>query len=248
MGIQDIPYEDDAVMRVLGAEAERELGVTLWGEIAEGLTMPSEQMPPEDASRATRRLLERMGKRAEVGRIQRILAKVAHGLTPGDFAWAREEFLQCGNIDTFAAAVQAQIIGEIENSLSGDRLFFGQPVDEAVVDFIKSDPYIFYGTRVGADIYATVFPFDPILYLRETDPRKKRYHACHCHYARESILQEEGPVSSCLCYCSLGHTKVFWEAALDTALEGEVLESALGGALRCRFVIHLPDEILRHYT
>lgn len=50
-----------------------------------------------------------------------------------------------------------------------------------------------------------------------------------------------------MCYCSLGHTKVFWEAALNTTLEGEVLASALAGDLCCRFVIHLPGDIMERY-
>jgi len=51
-----------------------------------------------------------------------------------------------------------------------------------------------------------------------------------------------------MCYCSLGHTKVFWEAALDTKLEGDVMHSALGGDLLCQFAIYLPDEIMEKYV
>lgn len=72
--------------------------------------------------------------------------------------------------------------------------------------------------------------------------------ACHCPFARESILQDEGPVSKTLCYCSLGHTKVFWEVALDMPLEGEAAESALAGDLSCLFVIYLPDEAMARYV
>jgi len=57
-----------------------------------------------------------------------------------------------------------------------------------------------------------------------------------------------GPTSKTICYCSLGHTRVFWESALDTALEGEVEESLLGGGMRCRFRIYLPDHIMERYV
>jgi len=51
-----------------------------------------------------------------------------------------------------------------------------------------------------------------------------------------------------MCYCSLGHTKVFWEAALNTTLEGEVLGLALNGDYLCQFEIYLPDEIMEKYV
>jgi len=36
-----------------------------------------------------------------------------------------------------------------------------------------------------------------------------------------------------------------WEAILNVELDGEVVESVLGGDLMCKYVIHLPDEILK---
>jgi len=77
---------------------------------------------------------------------------------------------------------------------------------------------------------------------------KKRYLACHCPFARASILQDEGEVSSTLCYCSMGHTKIFWEVALATPLEGEMVQSVLGGDLVCECVLYLPDEVMRQYV
>ena len=85
-------------------------------------------------------------------------------------------------------------------------------------------------------------------YINETDERKKRYYACHCPFARGSILAEGAEVSRTLCYCSLGHAKVMWEAILKMELDGEVLQSVLGGDLMCKYVIYLPEEIVKRYT
>ncbi len=57
-----------------------------------------------------------------------------------------------------------------------------------------------------------------------------------------SILQEEGEVSKTICHCSLGHIKIFWEAALGMELEGEIESSALNGDYLCKFIIRPPDE------
>jgi hypothetical protein len=67
----------------------------------------------------------------------------------------------------------------------------------------------------------------------------KRYYACHCPLVREAILQDQ-PVSSEVCDCSLGHASHYL-AGLDQELRGEVLESAVKGDTRCRFVFYLPD-------
>jgi hypothetical protein len=85
-------------------------------------------------------------------------------------------------------------------------------------------------------------------YIVESDERKKRYHACHCPFARESILAENGTVSKTLCYCSLGHAKVMWEVILCTGLDGDVVKSALAGDLMCKYVIYLPDDLIERYT
>jgi len=51
-----------------------------------------------------------------------------------------------------------------------------------------------------------------------------------------------------MCYCSLGHNLAFWETVLDTELSGDVISSALGGDLSCKFVIYLTDELMGKYV
>ena len=106
----------------------------------------------------------------------------------------------------------------------------------------------FLWARENNTIVAIAIPCETQKYMKETDINKKRYFACHCQFARNSILQKEGAVSKTLCNCSLGHTKIFWEAALDASLDGEVVSSVLCDGLLCRFVIHLPDEIMKKYV
>lgn len=84
-------------------------------------------------------------------------------------------------------------------------------------------------------------------YLEATDIRMKRYHACHCPFAKESILSE-AVVSSTLCNCSLGHVMNFTEAFLGRKLEGKVLCSVLNGDLTCEYEISIPDDIMQEYV
>jgi len=125
--------------------------------------------------------------------------------------------------------------------------FYGQPITMEVYDFISSIENIFYGKRHGNKIIATAIPFQTLDYLRAKDDKRKRYYMCHCPFARESILSDS-PVSKTMCYCSLGHNLAFWETVLDTELSGDVISSALGGDLSCKFVIYLTDELMRKYV
>ena len=52
--------------------------------------------------------------------------------------------------------------------------------------------------------------------------------------------ESDEPVSPEFCRCSAGFVAQMWEKAFDCALEVEVLETALGGADRCRFAIRIP--------
>jgi predicted hydrocarbon binding protein len=71
----------------------------------------------------------------------------------------------------------------------------------------------------------------------------KRYYACHCAWARESILSDDVDVSADFCHCSGGFTKQPWEAALDQPLEYEMVKSVLKGDDECSFVIQLPEDV-----
>ena len=81
-------------------------------------------------------------------------------------------------------------------------------------------------------------------YLEETDEQLKRYYACHCAWARESIRTRDDEISPTFCYCSAGFTKMPWEAALDQPLEVDMSKSVLKGDLECSFIVHLPEDLV----
>jgi predicted hydrocarbon binding protein len=83
-------------------------------------------------------------------------------------------------------------------------------------------------------------PFAPKQYLKEKDPTMKRYYACHCQLVRTSIRDGEPKVSKNFCYCSAGYEKLHFDAIFGEPVEVEILESALNGDERCRFVIKIP--------
>lgn len=244
-GIVHIPYDKVNVMETLKEEAVRVLGEEKWREMTEDMKLPADGMEPELRNHLTRELLERFDTLVDSQTSKSIFCNVKHGLRHSDFWWAREKYLEYNDIDAFCSAMRNETLDAFARASKSGEFYHGQPVNASVLQFVKEQPHLLYGARVNNTIQAVAIPCETQKYLKETDMRMKRYYACHCPFARKSILQEEDAVSSTLCHCSLGHTKIFWEAALDEQLGGEVVSSVLGGGLLCRFVIYLPDRIMR---
>ena len=112
-------------------------------------------------------------------------------------------------------------------------------INDEVLAYIKGDLEMEGGRREGNKIFITKVPYNAIRYLHATDAKMKRYYACHCPLVREAILQDQ-PISPDVCNCSLGHASHYL-AGLDLELKGEVIESAVKGDTRCRFVFYLPN-------
>jgi len=246
--IHQIPYDKVNIMKTLEEESIKALGQDNWNEIVSGIEVPADDMEPEKLSNVMRVFLRRYDRCVPFEISRTIFCRVKHGLKHSDFVWAREKFEQYNDIDKFCAAMRRETIDGFMNSAKNGSWYHGQPVDDSVLRFVIDQPNLLYGARSGNKIIAIAIPCETKMYLMETDKRKKRYYACHCQFAKKSILQTEGVVSNTLCHCSLGHTKVFWEAALDIELLGEVESSVLGDGLLCRFAIHLPEEIMNRYV
>lgn len=159
-----------------------------------------------------------------------------------DSGYAPDRLLyeKLGDIDAYIEAKKQDFVRTLEDHMKEGSLFFGQEITPEVVEHVKSDPEIAFGKRVGSDLFVTKIPFRTKQWLSEKDPVKKRYLYCHCPWARESILSEAGPVDPEFCRCSAGFHKKSWEVIFGRKLECEVLESALAGDDRCRFMITLP--------
>lgn len=205
-------------------------------------------MEAEHLNHVTRDFIKRFDNIVDSQTCKSIFCNVKHGLKRSDFLWARESFLHCNDIDAFCSAMQKENLEGFTHAAKSGAFYHGQPIDESVLQFVKEQPHLLYGARENNTIEVVAIPCETQKYLKETDENRRRYYACHCQFARKSILQKEGSVSKTFCNCSLGHTKVFWEAVLDTALDGEVISSVLGEGLLCKFLIYLPDEIMKKYV
>jgi hypothetical protein len=236
-------FDGGEVMNVLHERLGEHVGEEKRDKILPKGNLPPLGMPDTEKMKITREVLKRMEKILDPSDCKKILTDVAHGL-PRDFRKGeREKFLEAGSIDDYLKQKRKNAIAELEKHRDEGSLFYNQYISDEVVEFVKSRPDVLSGERRGNTIYHTKIPFMVQEYLEETDERMKRYYACHCAWARESILDDDVDVSADFCHCSGGFTKQPWEAALDQFLEYDMVKSVLKGDDECSFVIHLPEDV-----
>jgi len=236
-------FDGGEVMNVLHERLEEHVGNEKRDEILPKDKLPHLGMPDTEKMKVTQEIVEKMEKILNPADCKKILADVAHGL-PRDFRKGeREKFLKAGSIDEYLKQKRKDGIAELERHRDEGTLFYNQYISDDVVEYVKSRPDVYIGERRGNTIYHTKIPYMVQEFLDATDEKMKRYYACHCAWARESILDNDVDVSADFCHCSGGFTKMPWEAALDQPLEYEMVKSALKGDTECSFVIQLPEDV-----
>lgn len=236
-------FDGSEVMNVLRERLGEHASEEVRDKILPEEDLPPLGMPDKEKILVTREIVKKMEKTLDPAVCKKILADVAHGL-PRDFRKGeREKFLDAGSIDEYLKRKRENALAELEKHRDDGSLFYNQYISAEVVDFVKSRPDVLSGERRGNTIYHTKIPFMVQEYLDEKDERMKRYFACHCAWARESILNDDVDVSDSFCHCSGGFTKMPWEAALDQSLEYDMVKSVLKGDDECSFIIYLPEGV-----
>lgn len=247
MGDTKIQYDRVFNIHTFQREICAELGESFWDKLVQGITLPDIETECSCQCRNMYAFMKRFEALADPDTVKKILYKVRHGLHPARAEWARKEFLEAGNLDAF---LKKHHDSEWENFVrlhEEGKDFYGQEITGEVLEFIRQNPAMLAPVRKGNKLYCMAFPFNMKAYLEAADDRMKRYYACHCPFAKESILSDS-VVSSTLCNCSLGHVMNFTEGFLGRSLRGSVLHSVLNGDLVCDYEIELPEDVMEEYV
>jgi len=228
-----------------GGEAQENLfkrvgeqyGEAFRDEIFTGIGVAPYGIPTPEKPRYMQPVIERLEKALGAEVCRALIGDSLRDLP--DYAWEREIYQSCANVDEYLVKKKQKFMEQMEACQREGRLFFAQEVTDEVLDFIRSEPEMGGGRRVGKIVYETKIPFLTREYLAESDPTLKRYYYCHCPWARAAVKSGE-KVAPIFCNCSAGFHKKPWEGALGQKIDIEVLESVLKGDDRCRFAIHLP--------
>jgi len=211
-------------------------------EVFAGLGVAPYGTPSPEKPAYLQPVIERLRVRLGDEACADLLSVSLRDLPDEDYLPEREKFKQAGSVDAYLIRRKADFVARLEACQREGRLFFMQEITDEVLDFVRGDPEIGGGRRVGNIIYGAKIPYLTRQYLAETDPVLKRYYACHCPWARDAIKNGGVQLSATFCNCSGGFHKKPWEVIFGRRLRVDVLESALKGDMRCRFAIHLPEE------
>jgi len=127
---------------------------------------------------------------------------------------------------------------ELQQHCDENKVWYEQLITQETVDYVKDNQEILSGVLKDGYLYITKFPYNPDGVFSATNKRDRRYHYCHCPFAKESILSEN-PIDPEWCYCSAGFAKFPFEVILGKKLNVTCLESVLAGDPHCRFRIEM---------
>jgi hypothetical protein len=233
-----------------GMEVLRDIILKQHGaEIRDGIFR--EPLPPLGADEAerfshTKKITGRMNEALTKQQIRAALFQVQHGIPSEHWqkqdAEEKEKYGDCETLGAFLSKARIERNQMLTHMHDEGKLWFTMELTDDVLQFLVSEAHMRLGEHNGRKgIVITKVPYRAELFLRETDERLKRYYACHCPLIREAILNGE-TLPDDVCYCSLGHASHFLAGMGLENLEGEVIESAVKGDARCKFIFYLPEE------
>jgi len=198
---------------------------------------PYEKYPP-----LIEQFMKQMTTAVDEGTACRIMAGNHHEI-PDESKWGeRDRFIELGrDIDIFLKDYHERKVEELDRCLRENKLWYETVITQEVVDFVRNNPEVLGGVREGNEIFVTKFPYNAPAYLRETDPLIKRYHACHCGFARSSIIDGTAEIPRLWCFCSGGFNKHLFDVIFERSTQVRVVESVLTGDKRCRFAVTIPE-------
>lgn len=231
-----------------GGEAQENLykrvadrfGESLRDEVFAGIGVAPYGIPTPARPKYMHPVIERLQQAVGQEACRDLLSDSLRDLPDEYYVKEREIYQSSKDVDEYIARKKQKFVEQLETCQQEGRLFFAQEITDEVLDFVRHDPEIGGGVRVGNIVYETKIPYMTKDYLAESDPFLMRYYYCHCPWAREA-LKSSGKLAPIFCNCSAGFHKKPWEAALGQRIKVDVLESVLQGDSRCRFAIHLPE-------
>ncbi|MBN2336651.1 hypothetical protein JXL21_13925 [Candidatus Bathyarchaeota archaeon] len=215
------------------------------GEEAGERVFGSMKLPPigssaEEFPEFTREMLKRMNDELNPEQIVKILSGNHHKIPPQAFEAKKKLYEASSSLDEFLRKDHERVVNLLETHMKEGRLWYRKNVSPEFLDFIGSDQERLSARREGDTLFIKQIPYEFEEYLEENEPKKRRYHFCHCHLARRSILEGE-PVPSEFCHCSGGYLKQPYDHIFGEELEVQVLQSVLAGDDECRFAVKLPQ-------
>jgi len=226
-------------MKHLSDTTRNMYGDDVWGKIFKDVEMPEVGWTADDMSDFTYKIEQKYlsaTTRENYECAQKKGNPFARTFTDSD-----KKYLTIADVDLLLNKLNDKFLNALRKCHKSGELFFNQKIDDVAMNEYETGKWSM--RREGTKIILTKNPFMMGKYLAGTDNKMKRYYACHCPWARQSILTDR-TVSKSFCYCSFGHDKYELESAFGRQLDGRVVCSVLEeGSLQCVFEVDIPDDI-----
>ncbi|MFZ0965730.1 MAG: site-specific integrase [Candidatus Bathyarchaeia archaeon] len=229
------------VLESLSNTIKQTVGKTKHKAIFEGIKLPPLGTLPKYKPKITKKFMDSLEAELGVSKCREILSSGPHAGPKEQYLPEQKKFLESKSIDDFLTKKHKEYVEELEKHMKEKTLYFTQEITKEVLDYVRKTPTCQVGVREGDIIYVTKIPYMAKEYLREKNPKKKRYYACHCAWVREAI-KSDLTISPDFCYCSAGFEKRLWDVIFGQNVKADVVGSVLKGDLVCEFAIHIPKE------
>lgn len=238
--VLDIAEAYNAMDNLYTRVAEQ-FGEQVRDEVFAEIELPPLGTNPEPKFEITKLVMKRLEDTLGEDKTIELLAPCLHGRDVGP--QARDDFLRLNDIDAFLKEKNQAVVNRFRQHMKDGTLEWAQYVDKDVVAYVEKTPTISPGIREGDKIISTKVPYQIKAMLDAKDPRMKRYYVCYCPWIRGAIKNgTEHEISQNFCHCSAGFTKLYWDVIFDQPVKVEPIETALTGALHCKFAIQIPKE------
>ncbi len=218
-----------------------QFGEQIRDEIFTGIELPPLGTDPEPKFEVTKLVMKRLEDTLGEDKTIELLTPCLHrrDVSPN----TREDFLRFSDIDAFLEEKHQVVVNRFRQHMKDGTLEYAQYVNQDVVAYVENTPTISPGIREGDKIISTKVPYQIKKMLDAKDTRMKRYYVCYCPWVRGAIKNgTEDEISTNFCHCSAGFTKLYWDVVFDQPVKVEPIETALTGALHCKFAIQIPPE------
>lgn len=207
--------------------------------LIQDLEIPRLGMDPEEIPQFTKELMSRLEQHYAETEIETILTGNNHSLSEKSVLPEKLYYEEAPSFEVYLKERHLRKIEELTHHYQTGTVWFEQWITQDVIDYVSSNQEILSGKLENGKLYITKIPYDTVSYLKSKTDIEKRYHGCHCTFAKESISANTSQVSGRWCYCSAGFAKFPFEIILGQKLPIKVINNCLDGDLICRFEIDL---------
>ncbi len=161
------------VLPNIAARTARLAGEGLRDQVFSAFALPPLGSPQDAYPRVVEPILRAMQARLPEATCREILAGNHHDVPVEAFTEDREVYAKSG-LEGLLRFRHERLLKQLEDHARSGQPWYEQEITADVVSFVRGNPEIQAGARIGDSIFVTKIPYAPVAYIRATEPRWKQ--------------------------------------------------------------------------